>query len=97
MTACTDPLQTVFDFLTREKKTYTPEAVGGGHGGGDDSLAAVFVEAVARHDQSLLGVTAEEAFDSHVMVFAAETSRRKRQMIDFGSFRKEMLQGAIHM
>ena len=64
--------------------------MGVGHGGGDEALSKVFVEAISKSDQSLLGVTAQEVFDSHLIVFAAEKSRKEGVMVDFEAFKAEV-------
>jgi predicted dehydrogenase len=48
----------------------------GGHGGGDAGLIAAFVQAVATGDRSVIRSGAEETLRSHLVVFAAEESRR---------------------
>jgi predicted dehydrogenase len=47
----------------------------GGHGGGDQRLAADFARAVLKRDASLLSSTLQVSMDSHRMGFAAEKSR----------------------
>ncbi|WWD17686.1 hypothetical protein CI109_102127 [Kwoniella shandongensis] len=79
---------TVFDFLTREKISHKPQALPGHHGGGDIGLAGTFVEAVAKNDQSVLGVTPEEVLNSHLLVFAAEQARKEGRVVDFEQFKK---------
>ncbi|MGY5854213.1 MAG: Gfo/Idh/MocA family oxidoreductase [Candidatus Thorarchaeota archaeon] len=52
------------------------------HGGGDYWLIHKFVEAVANNDQNLVLSGPDETLESHLMVFAAERSRRERRFID---------------
>jgi hypothetical protein len=80
--------QSVFDFATRQKTLHTPPSDGGGHGGGDTGLARAFVKAVATNDQTVLGVTPDEVLDSHLLVFAAEQSRKESTVVDFASFKR---------
>jgi len=47
-----------------------------GHGGGDMGLMENFVSAVANNDPSLILTGIDETLESHLMVFAAEESRR---------------------
>ena len=47
-----------------------------GHGGGDFGLMQAFVRAVAERDQSCIHSGTDESLESHLMVFAAEKSRR---------------------
>ena len=77
---------TLFDFLTN-KKTVIDTAVkndGGilsGHGGGDFGLMAAFVSAVAERDPSQILSGTDETLESHLMVFAAEESRRTGKVV----------------
>jgi predicted dehydrogenase len=53
-----------------------------GHGGGDYGLMKNFVSAVTNNDQSLILTGIDETLESHLMVFAAEESRRKGTVCD---------------
>ena len=72
---------TLFDFLT-DKKTVIDTAIkndGGilsGHGGGDNGLMDAFISAVAEQDPSKILSGTDETLESHLMVFAAEESRK---------------------
>ena len=72
----------VTDFLTRTPKLWNMEVaeIGeyakSGHGGGDYRLVRDFLEAVDRQDAGHLSSGIDEAFESHMMGFAAERSRR---------------------
>ncbi|KAK8866108.1 hypothetical protein IAR55_001259 [Kwoniella newhampshirensis] len=79
---------TVFDFLTRTKTSHKPQSLPGHHGGGDTGLASTFVEAVAKNDQAILGVTPEEVLNSHLLVFAAEQARKEGRVVDFVDFKQ---------
>ncbi len=78
---------TLFDFLT-DKKTVIDTAVkndGGilsGHGGGDNGLMDAFVSAVAEQDPSKILSGTDETLESHLMVFAAEESRKNGKVMD---------------
>lgn len=52
-----------------------------GHGGGDFGLIKQFLKAVRRKDSSLFSSNLEASIESHVMAFAAEESRLKKQAI----------------
>ncbi|MFH1567289.1 MAG: gfo/Idh/MocA family oxidoreductase, partial [Gemmatimonadota bacterium] len=69
-----------FDFLTEQTETIDTEAADssilGGHGGGDYGLMSSFVDAVAHGDQSRVLSGPAETLETHLMVFAAERSRR---------------------
>ena len=69
-------------FLDDSEQVYDTETAndGGiltGHGGGDLGLMENFVTALANNDQSLILTGIDETLESHLMVFAAEESRRK--------------------
>ncbi|ORY27922.1 hypothetical protein BCR39DRAFT_536807 [Naematelia encephala] len=83
---------TVFDFLTREKTVYKPQALDDSHGGGDAGLSRAFFEAVAKGDQTVLGVTSQDVLHSHLIVFAAEQSRKTGSTVDFRDFKQQALQ-----
>lgn len=81
--------QTVFDFLTRKKTHHEPVNEGGLHGGADIGFSRTFVKAVAEEDQTILGITPEEALNSHLLVFAGEKARVENKVIDFAQFKSE--------
>ncbi|CAG8438635.1 19284_t:CDS:10 [Rhizophagus irregularis] len=61
----------------------------GGHGGGDIGLMEAFLYAISSKDESnKFNVSgAEETFDSHLYVFAAEHSRRIGQVVNIEDFK----------
>ena len=67
------------DNSTREIDTETANDGGilSAHGGGDFGLMESFVRAVAANDPSQILSGIDETLESHLMVFAAEESRRK--------------------
>ncbi|GBC02436.1 hypothetical protein RclHR1_04620003 [Rhizophagus clarus] len=62
----------------------------GGHGGGDIGLMEAFLYAIASEGESnnfnISG--AEETYDSHLYVFAAEHSRRTGQVVNIEDFKQ---------
>ena len=52
-----------------------------GHGGGDFGLMNAFVDALATRDQSKISSGIDETLASHLMVFAAEESRRTGRVV----------------
>jgi predicted dehydrogenase len=81
----------VNDFRAEKRSVrHHPLSEGGGHGGGDMGLVRSFVEAVRTRNQSVLGVTVQEALDSHLAVFAAEAARKERRVVEFSQFVEEM-------
>ncbi|KAI0068926.1 NAD(P)-binding protein [Artomyces pyxidatus] len=79
---------TVTDFRTGKSTLHTPKAEGGGHGGGDLGLIRTFVEAVRTRRQELLGTDVTDILKSHLMVFAAEHSRREGRVVEYADFEK---------
>ncbi|KAJ6516040.1 hypothetical protein C8R45DRAFT_229639 [Mycena sanguinolenta] len=79
---------TIHNFSTGERATKIPRDEGGGHGGGDFGLIRSFVEAVRTGRQDALGTTLAEVVKSHLTVFAAETSRRERRVVDCEEFER---------
>ncbi|TFK29274.1 streptomycin biosynthesis protein StrI [Coprinopsis marcescibilis] len=80
---------TVSDFRKGTKDYIQPKNEGGGHGGGDLGLIRTFIEAVRTGNQELLGTDVEDVFKSHLVVFAAEASRKDGRVVDCGKFEKE--------
>ena len=67
------------DDSVREVDTETANDGGilSGHGGGDFGLMDAFVRALAENDPNQILSGVDETLESHLMVFAAEESRRK--------------------
>ena len=96
---------TIEDFRTGETKTYHPPQGGVVHGGGDEELVKMFVEAVEkvesegweveRAQRVYLGCTLEEVMRSHAVVFAAEGARRERKVVDFGQWWEREVEGGL--
>ncbi|MBR7104773.1 MAG: gfo/Idh/MocA family oxidoreductase, partial [Lentisphaeria bacterium] len=77
----------VFNFLTDTERVVDTNIVndGGilsGHGGGDFGLMYAFTEALANQDQSKILSGIDETLSSHLMVFAAEDSRKTGKVIN---------------
>lgn len=69
----------------QEIETRTSEhTILGGHGGGDYGVMQSFVEAVAQNDQRKIISGPEESLESHLIVFAAERSRRGNRVEKLG-------------
>jgi predicted dehydrogenase len=75
----------LYDFLTEKRETIdtstqiSPLLVG--HGGGDDGLMFNFLTAVKERNPEKILSGAKESLESHLMVFAAEESRVKGQVV----------------
>ncbi|MEI8246852.1 MAG: Gfo/Idh/MocA family oxidoreductase, partial [Lentisphaerota bacterium] len=71
----------IFDFLTQQTETVDTNAsegsILGGHGGGDGGLMERFVTALATDDASQILSGPDATLESHLMVFAAEKSRKE--------------------
>jgi hypothetical protein len=74
-----------FDFLTDATEKIDTEAIDagilGGHGGGDYRVMDSFISAVAHNDPSQILSGPRETLESHLMVFAAEKSRRTGRVV----------------
>jgi predicted dehydrogenase len=68
------------DFRTGKKTEWRQPT--DGHGGGDFELVADWVQAVSRHDPTLLTSTVAQSIESHVMGFMAERSRKENLVMD---------------
>lgn len=75
------------DFRCGKKTTYDTNVLNdnsilSGHGGGDGGLMESFVRALETGDASCILSGADETLESHLMVFAAEKSRRTQKVVD---------------
>lgn len=74
-----------FDFLTDTWHEHDIEShdssILGGHGGGDFMLMDAFTQAIATRNPALILSGAEESFETHASVFAAEESRRTGRVV----------------
>ena len=64
----------------------TSAAMAAGHGGGDQALLASFLNSVTGDGQDAMSL-AEQALESHLLAFAAETARLEGRVVDMGLFR----------
>ena len=75
----------IFDFLTQKTEVVNTNAsegsILGGHGGGDGGLMESFVSAIEHDDPSRVLSGPEATLESHLMVFAAEKSRKEGKII----------------
>lgn len=75
----------VYDFLTDRTEVIDTHAtagdITGGHGGGDGGVVDNFLTAVAANDPGLSLSGPRESLESHLMVFAAERSRREGRIV----------------
>ena len=77
----------VTDFLTGRQYDLDSETVDdgsilSGHGGGDFGLMDAFIRAIETNDRSYILSGVDETLESHLMVFAAEESRRTGKVIE---------------
>lgn len=68
------------DFLTSKKTEWKQDT--DGHGGGDWRLVTDWINAVSKHDPSLLTSTIDASIESHVMGFMAEESRKQKKVME---------------
>ncbi|KAF8521736.1 streptomycin biosynthesis protein StrI [Hysterangium stoloniferum] len=85
---------TTNDFRKRVKSSHSPlsEDQGGYHGGGDMGLMRSFVNAVKQGNKELLGpgASVEDVLRAHLVVFAAEKSRREGTVVNVSDFEKDI-------
>jgi predicted dehydrogenase len=85
----------VRDFMTGKSRTIDANHVNGtiigGHGGGDGAIVESLIRAVAGKDPSLMSSDVQGAFESHLIVFAAEKARRDGVVIDLADYRREIM------
>jgi len=76
----------LYDFLTdtfeKIDSAATDHSILGGHGGGDTGLMGSFIESVAAGDASQNLSGPEVSLETHLMVFAAEKSRREGRVVE---------------
>jgi len=76
----------IMDFLTDEKEELHLNTAStnadGGHGGGDSGIMRRFLAAVAENDPEKITTGLAESYDSHALVFAAETARKESRVVD---------------
>jgi len=75
-----------FDFQTRSYREYQPREPPTtsklrGHGGADYFLIQGFVRAVHENNSNYILTDAKESLQSHLMVFAAEESRKTNTIV----------------
>jgi predicted dehydrogenase len=75
-----------FDFLTDKTETIDTRPLkqddAYGHGGGDFGLMNAFTAAIATGDRKKILSGPQETLESHLMVFAAERSRREGRVVE---------------
>lgn len=64
----------------------TSGSLGEGHGGGDRALLEAFLNSISGNGEGALSL-AHQALESHLLAFAAETSRLNQQVVDMQQFR----------
>lgn len=81
---------TVYDFLT-EKTSVVDTAAGdtgfaGGHGGGDSNVLNDFIDALLSGNTDKILTDPKVSLESHLMVFAAEKSRKENIVVNMKDF-----------
>jgi predicted dehydrogenase len=77
----------VYDFLTEQTAIVDTElesdgSIQSGHGGGDEGVMHAFLTALRENEPSAILSGPNESLESHLMVFAAETSRREARVCE---------------
>ena len=79
-----------FDYLSRKWKeidTSRIHTMSGGHGGGDGGLFEAFCQAIRDNDPSKVTTGIDESLESHLIIFAAEKSRRTGKTVEMAHFK----------
>ncbi|MCA1810128.1 MAG: Gfo/Idh/MocA family oxidoreductase, partial [Lentisphaerae bacterium] len=79
----------VHSFSPLESGTVRPHGIDGTHGGGDRVIMDSFVDAVISGDRRHILTPVRESLDGHLMVFAAEASRRTGQIVEIEKFEND--------
>jgi len=61
-----------------------------GHGGGDDLLIRDFLVAVKNGIQHNMRTSIDESVEGHLIIFAAEKSRKEGVIVDMEAFKSEL-------
>lgn len=94
MDAADTPI-TLYNFETKTTESI-PMSVGdgivNGHGGGDDGIVDSFYEFMTGTYEGVSVSDIETSVNNHLIVFAAEKSRKEGSVVDMEAYRKELLQ-----
>ncbi len=70
------------DFASGIITTTEVPAMEGGHGGGDYLVMKSLTEAIRKEDPTAVLTTAQESLSTHKIVFAAETARKEKRVVE---------------
>lgn len=74
-----------------KKRTETLKVdIRGSHGGGDRAIMDNFIDAIITGDQSILKTPIRKSLDGHLLVFAAETSRKEKRIVDVRAYENQI-------
>ena len=62
----------------------------GTHGGGDRAIMDNFIDAIVTGDQSVLKTPIRKSLEGHLLVFAAEASRKEKRLVDVRAFENSL-------
>lgn len=68
----------------------------GTHGGGDRAIMENFIDAIVTGDQSFLKTPIRKSLEGHLLVFAAEASRREGRIVDVREYENQIRAGKVH-
>src|SRR5690606_29812235 len=84
-----------YDFVNEDHNVIRPyepiDSQMTGHSGADWHIFHAFIEAIRTKDPKKIIADPIETLESHLLVFAAEKSRKTGQIIDTSQIRKEIL------
>ncbi len=78
---------TVFDTITCTEEILRDDKLQMEHGGGDDKLMQAFLKNIRKIGKKDVLTTARNALESHLMAFAADTSRLENRIIEMREIR----------
>lgn len=78
---------------TGDREVHTPATIGGTHLGGDHAIMQNFVQAVATGRKEFILTSVSDSLESHLLAFAAETSRQSRQTVEMFEYERNLRSG----
>ena len=73
---------TVHRFAPKRRSEIYRVDTRGTHGGGDRAIMDNFIDAIVTGDSSILKTPIRNSLEGHLLVFAAETSRKEKRIVD---------------
>ncbi len=84
---------TIYDFVTQDTETIqlvAKDGISGGHGGGDEGIIADLYDYFTDNYTGCSIPTIDESLFNHLIVFAAEESRKTNKVVDVSEYIKDI-------